>query len=124
MSPQPILVDCKQFGERQVDCRRSPTSTDESLRLRNLIAANWDAYWSLLYEATSEMGEQVHGIYDFDASFESHNFRIQIYHYDFSRGVEQVMFRIEFLDADSQEICPVFDTTFEGLEVVHSQPCF
>jgi hypothetical protein len=134
MTSEPLLVDCKQFGERQLDCKKfgeskldcasSASMTNEMRHLRNLIAANWDAYWSHLYEATSEMAKQVLGTYDFDASFERNNFRIHIEHYDCSDGADLIMFRVEFLDSHSRVIYPVFDTTFEGLEIVHNQPCY
>lgn len=123
-SSEPLLVDCEQFGKKLLARPTHELKAGEIWKLQKAIAENWDSYWSALYEVTSELAEQVLGVYDFDASFETHDFQLEIYSYQFSNDIDHFMFRVAFLDADSREICPVFDTTFESLEVVHSQACF
>ncbi|MFO0913573.1 MAG: hypothetical protein U0795_11500 [Pirellulales bacterium] len=122
--PKSILVDCGKFGTKELKFPESVVASDYSARLTAKIESDWDTYWDSLFDATSEMADQVQGIYDFDASFDTHKFNLQIYHFDFSPGTEHFMIRVEFIDSDSQVMCPVFDTTFQGLAIVHSQPVF
>jgi len=123
-SPKSILVKCGEFGTKELKFPNSVVASDDSTRLKAKVESDWDAYWHSLFDATREMAEEVQGIYDFDGSFGTHRFDLQIYHFDFSPGVECVMFRVEFIDSDSQVMCPVFDTSFQGLETVHNQPVF
>ncbi|MEZ5944884.1 MAG: hypothetical protein R3C18_26165 [Planctomycetaceae bacterium] len=123
-STKSLLVSCGKFGTIRLDFRKSAISDDDTVRLKTKIESDWDTYWEALFDATSEMAEQVQGIYDFDASFDTHKFNLQIYDCDFSPGREHLMIRVEFIDSDSQVMCPVFDIAFEDFEIVHNQPVF
>lgn len=123
-SPKSILVNCGEFGTKELKLPNSPVATGESARLTAKVESDWDTYWHLLFGATREMAEETQGIYDFDGSFDTHRFDLQIYHLDFSPGMEYVMFRVEFIDSDSKVMCPVFDTAFQGLKIIHNQPVF
>ena len=121
---QSIQVECGEFGAKLLaypDCTGSPS---DMRRIASKIERQWSDYWPLLRDATTEMAEEVQGIYDFDASFRSHPFEVQIYHYEVSDGTEYLMLRVKFLNAKSQVMCPVFDITFDGFDIVHRQPCF
>lgn len=122
--PLSIQVECGEFGAKLLAYPDFTGPPSELRRLTSNIELRWSDYWPRLRDATSEMAEQVQGIYDFDASFRSHPFEVQIYHYEVSDGTEYLMLRVKFLDSKSQLMCPVFDTTFEGLDIVHRQPCF
>ena len=87
-----------------------------------MLEEKWEEYWPAVFEATCEMAEQVLGIYDFSAGFETHDFTIQVY--DMKSWGDQIPLWITFIDSKSEGIVPIFDVTFEGLEVVSSQPVF
>ncbi len=121
--PESINVDCKEHGVKTLQYPTATCSQADS-RLREKLETSWPEYWQSLLCTTGEMAEDVRGINDFDASFQSHKFEIEIDDFDFSQGVEYVSFRVQFLDAESQVMWPVFDTSFHGLEVNHHQPVF
>ena len=119
-----IDVDCKEHGVKTLQYSTANCSAANIGRLRAKLETCWPEYWQSLLRVTGEMAKDVQGVYDFDASFESHKFEIEIYDFDFSPGVEYLSFRVEFHDSDSQVMCPVFDTSFHGFEVNHTQPVF
>lgn len=123
--PESINVDCKEYGIKTLKFSMEGGYEEADLgRVRTKLESDWPFYWKSLFLTTHEMTEEVQGIYDFDATFESHKFEIEIDDFDFSDGMEYLSFRIEFLDSESQVMCPVFDTCFHGLEINHHQPVF
>jgi hypothetical protein len=72
-----------------------------------------------LSKTTSELAEEVIGIYDFNASFEIHDFEMQVYDdRDWERS-NSIMLRVQFLDSKAEKICPIFDTFIRDFKVVH-----
>ena len=123
-TPQPINVDCEEYGVKAIRYSTTDRSQADIERLRQSLNISWSEYWRALLRVTNEMAEDVQGVYDFVASFASHQFEIEIDDFDFSAGSEYVSFRVKFLDSDSQVIFPIFDTSFHGLDVNHYQPVF
>ena len=124
VTPQAINVDCEQYGVRAIRYTTTDRSDAEIESLEQKLKTNWPEYWRALLRVTNEMVQDVQGVYNFDASFSSHQFEIEIDDFDFTAGSEYVSFRVKFLDSDSQVIFPIFDTSFHGFEVNHHQPVF
>lgn len=120
----PIDVDCQEYGVKSIRYSATDRSEADIERLKQNLTVGWSKYWRALLRVTNEMAEEVQGIYDFNASFASHRFEIEIYDFDFSDGSEYVLFRVAFFDSDSQQIFPIFDTSFHGFVVNCSQPVF
>ena len=119
-----IIVDCEPYGAKKLFY---PDSMEEKLNgqlLLKELESSWSSYWAEAKETTTEMAEQVLGIYDFNASFETHDFQMNVYDMRDWEDPEKVALWIQFIDSDSKTIVPVFDTTFRKLKVVRCQPVF
>ena len=120
---QPLSLNCNEYGMKAIQFTATGIEADTE-RLRSRLEPCWPEYWRSLFHVTNEMAEDVQGMYDFDASFATHKFEIEIDDFDFSAGSEYISFRVAFLDSSSKAIFPIFDTSFHGFEVNHNQPVF
>ncbi len=119
-----IIVDCATYGSKNLYYPDSMAEQVNGRLLLTTLEEKWDEYWSLVIKTTSEMAEQVIGVYDFQASFETHDFQMKVYDSKGWDSADYLKLWIQFIDSDSETIVPIFDTTFEKLEVVHCQPVF
>ncbi|MEN9361535.1 MAG: hypothetical protein RL095_3070 [Verrucomicrobiota bacterium] len=119
-----LIVDCLQYGQKKLSYPTSMEKQEAGRRLLSELQKNWSNYWPLIMESTSEMALEVLGIYDFDASFETHDFVMEIYDMGDWSESDTIAIWLQFIDSHGRVIVPVFDTTFEDGEVTHCQPVF